>query len=94
MSAAELLKHVATKVLRSLTQPIHVGADLDARDADALPSEWEAEVGIGLTLRRAPDTAGTAVATARAMSRAAFASPTRIVYSEGREAPLQEVGAP
>jgi GGDEF domain-containing protein len=86
-----LLKHVASKVRRSLTQPIHVGGDLDAQDAQAVPSEWVADAGIGITMRKEQDAAGSAVATARAMSRAAFASPNRIVYSEGREAPVQEV---
>ncbi|TWO73342.1 GGDEF domain-containing protein [Caenimonas sedimenti] len=88
---AQLLKHVGAKVLRALAQPIHVGADLDGDDVQAVPTEWTADVGIGITLRRDSDTAGSAVATARAMSRAAFASAGRIAYSESREAPVQEV---
>lgn len=87
----ELLKHVAAKVRRALTQPILVGADLEASDADAVPAEWVADVGVGITLSREPDAAGSAVATARAMSRAALAASGRIVYSEGREGPFQEV---
>ena len=90
---AQLLKHVAAKVLRALAQPIHVGADLDGDDVQAVPTEWVAEVGIGVTLRKESGAAGSAVATARAMSHAAIASASRIAYSEGRESPVQEVAA-
>jgi GGDEF domain-containing protein len=88
---AELLKHLAAKLRRSLTQPINVGADLDAGEVQAVPTEWVAEVGIGITLSAQPDAAGSAVATARALSRAALAAQGRIVYSEARDAPYQEV---
>jgi GGDEF domain-containing protein len=89
----ELLKQVASKVRRALTQPIHVGADMDANEGDAVPTEWVADVGVGVTLSKEPDAAGSAVATARAMSRAALAATGRIVYSEGRDGPFHEVPA-
>lgn len=88
---AELLKHAAAKIRRLMTQPIRLGAELDAAQASALKGEWTAEIGIGLTLRNDPDTAGHAVATARALSRTALALASRIVYAEGLNAPLQEV---
>lgn len=88
---AELLKHTAAKVRRLLTQPIRLGAELDSAQANALKGEWTAEVGIGLTMRNEPDSAGHAVATARALSRTALALTSRIVYAEGLNAPLQEV---
>ncbi len=88
---AGLLKHVAAKARRALTQPIHVGADLDDREAGGVPAEWVADVGIGISLSKEPDAAGSAVATARAMSRAALAASGRIVFAEGRDGPLQEV---
>ena len=47
-------------------------------------------VGIGMSLRKDPDGAASAVATARAMSRAALAMASRIAFSEQREA---KVGA-
>ena len=87
----ELLKHVAAKVRRALTAPIHVGTDLDSPEAAALPSVWAADVGIGVTFCRDPELAGSAVATARAVSRAATAFSSRIVFAEGREAAYQEV---
>lgn len=90
---AALLKHVAAKLRRILGRPIHVGLDLDPGDTHAVPSAWVAEVGIGITLRQEPDAAGSAVVTARAMSRAALAAPGRIVYSEGRDGPCVEVAA-
>lgn len=88
---AELLKHTAAKIRRLMTQPIRLGAELDAAQASALKGEWMAEIGIGLTLRNDPDSAGHAVATARALSRTALALASRIVYAEGLNAPLQEV---
>lgn len=88
---AQLLKHVAVKVRRALSGPIHVGTDLDSPDAAAVPSEWAADVGIGITLCREPAMAGSAVATARAVSRAASAFASRIAYSEGRGARHEEV---
>jgi GGDEF domain-containing protein len=81
----ELLRHVAQKIRRTLTQPIHVGADPGSPEAPAVPTEWVADAGIGMTLRQDSGTAGSAVASARAMSRAAFASPSRIVFAEAAE---------
>jgi hypothetical protein len=78
---------------RALTQPIHVGADLNTSEADAVPSEWVADVGIGITLSKAPDAAGSAVATARAMSHAALAVSGRMVFSEGKDGPIEQVAA-
>jgi GGDEF domain-containing protein len=86
----ELLKHTGAKIRRLLTQPIRLGAELDSQ-ANALHGEWTAEVGIGMTMRNEPESAGHAVATARALSRTALALTSRIVYSEGLNAPLQEV---
>ena len=86
----ELLKHMAAKVRRALTQPIHVGEDIEQHTAGALPADWVADIGIGMSLRKDPDGAASAVATARAMSRAALAMASRIAFSEQREA---KVGA-
>jgi hypothetical protein len=68
-----------------------VADDIGTRDAQALPTEWVADVGIGITLRKEPESAGSAVAGARALSRAALASSGRVVYGESRDAPPQEV---
>lgn len=86
-----LLKHIAGKVRRALTQPVHMGADLGPDEADALPRKWVADIGIGMALRTGPDGAASAVATARSMSRAAHAASSRIVLSERRDAPHEEV---
>lgn len=89
----ELLKHVAAKVRRTLAALIQVGTDVDSPDAAAVPSDWAADVGIGITLCKEPGMAGSAVATARAASRAALAFGSRIVFSEGRDARSEEVKA-
>lgn len=89
----ELLKHMAGKVRRALTQPIQVGEDLDHDVAGALPADWVADVGIGMAMRDEPDGAAGAVATARSLSRAALAMAGRIAFSGKREAPHQEVHA-
>lgn len=87
----ELLKHVAAKVRGALTASVHVGTDVDSPAAAAVPSDWVANVGIGIRLCKEPEQAGSAVAAARAMSRAAAAVGSRIMFSEGREAPYEEV---
>jgi len=88
-----LLKHMAVKVRHALTQPIHVVEDLERHAAGALPPNWVAEIGVGMSMRRGPDGAASAVATARALSRAALATASRIAFSETRDAPHEEVGA-
>ena len=80
---------MAAKVRRALTQPIHVGGT-SSSTAGALPADWVADIGIGMSLRKGPDGAASAVATARAMSRAALAIASRIASLEQREA---KVGA-
>ena len=65
------------------------GEDIEQHTAGALPADWVADIGIGMSLRRT-DGAASAVATARAMSRAALAMASRIAFSEQREA---KVGA-
>jgi GGDEF domain-containing protein len=88
----DLLKHVASKVRAALIQPIEVGADPDAAEVQAT-SVWVADVGLGITLRKGEDSAGRAVATARATSRAAFATPGRIIYPQAPE-PAEPVNPP
>lgn len=87
----QLLKHVAARMRRALAQPINVGADLDAGEIEAESTEWVAEAGIGITLSAQPDAAGSAVATARVLSRAALAAASRIVYAQARDTPYEEV---
>lgn len=86
-----LLKHVAARVLRALTQPVHVDTAASDTEGATVSTDWVAEAGIGITLGKGRDGAGAAVATARALSRAAFATPSRIVFGETREGPLEEV---
>jgi GGDEF domain-containing protein len=87
----ELLKQLSARVRRSLTHPVHLALEPDAAVRERSPTEWVPDVGIGITLQREADRAAGAVATARAMSRAACAYPSRIVFAEHRDAPCLEV---